>query len=67
MARVLVVDDELGYRVSLEFFLNQAGHEVIAVGTTAAASSRPWTSNRKWSSWIGCWETSKPAPTWRPP
>ncbi len=37
MARVLVVDDELGYRVSLEFFLNQAGHEVIAVGTTAAA------------------------------
>ncbi|HEY4311828.1 MAG TPA: response regulator [Pirellulales bacterium] len=40
MAKVLVVDDELGYRVSLEFFLAQAGHEVAVVATTAAAIAR---------------------------
>ncbi|HVU86180.1 MAG TPA: response regulator [Pirellulales bacterium] len=37
MAKVIVVDDELGYRVSLEFFLRRAGHEVVAVGTPKLA------------------------------
>jgi DNA-binding response OmpR family regulator len=37
MARVLVVDDEPGYRASLEFFLAQAGNDVVAVATAQEA------------------------------
>ena len=33
MVRVLVVDDEAGYRASLSFFLIQAGNSVVAVAT----------------------------------
>jgi len=33
----MVVDDELGYRTSLEFFLSQAGFEVLAVAGLAEA------------------------------
>lgn len=40
MAKVIVVDDELGYRVSLEFFLRQAGHEVVAVASPGLALER---------------------------
>ena len=31
MAKILVVDDEPGYRTGLEFFLSRGGHEVLAV------------------------------------
>ncbi len=33
MAKVLIVDDEPGYRASIEFFLAHAGHQVRAFST----------------------------------
>jgi CheY-like chemotaxis protein len=40
MAKVLVVDDEAGYRASLKFFLTQAGNEVVAVATALDAANQ---------------------------
>ena len=40
MAKVLVVDDEPGYRASLNFFLTRGGHEVLAVANAAQALER---------------------------
>ncbi len=37
MTKVLVVDDEQGYRSSLDFFLSQAGFEVLTVAGLAEA------------------------------
>ncbi|MBI2823797.1 MAG: response regulator [Planctomycetia bacterium] len=37
MSKVLVIDDEPGYRASLEFFLTQAGNRVVTAGTAAEA------------------------------
>ncbi len=40
MAKVLVVDDEAGYRASLSFFLTQAGNDVVAVATAHDAADQ---------------------------